>query len=517
MTVASGHDSTFLHFFASELLLFFGRNASCRDLKQLFPRLVGVAFHGGTGELKYNEKDNLEIFVPNEWLANVISALKRNLDIGVELEIERDCYGMIGIPSIIPLSDDSDICSFERSTGLSGAVLFYTTLFERFLDLDVEKARQEAETWPTDDNIVFARLRIWACRFQTLVPNEDFDEFFGRVSREAFWKDQHQRDLFHTLKERWTTLPVDTTTRIEERILEGPERWKKETKQDFVQRNAFEILNRLYWLHSKGCNLSINFEEEINRLKKDAPKWMPEHAMNADRSWEMRGGPVETKTDYSALLLVPLSKVLAKAQELSGQNWHELVNYDPFRGLSKDRPVRALSSLRREAKGGKYPEWAWRGFLHSENRKDDKPRFKNFITELLVSASDEALNCIIYQVSRWFLSVTDDLAKECVPNFEPLAARLLGFLNDNPDAGNSGLVHGNRDPDWAAEALNSPAGNIAQTLYHDPRRKNLTEKQGLPAEWRVLVEESLALPGDNGRVTMVFFLLPFALVLLRRP
>ena len=454
-------------------------------------------------ELKY-KKSNLEISIPDECLANVVSALKRNLDIGIELEIECDFYGIIDIPSVIP-SDDSDITSFERNRGLSGAVIFYTDLFERLLDLDVRKARQEAETWPTDDNIVFDRLRIWASRFQTLVPNEDFDEFFGRVSREAFWKGQHQRDLLHTLKERWTTLPVDTTTRIEERILEGRERWKNETEQDFVQRRAGDIADRLYWLHSKGCVLRINFEEEINRLKKDAPKWMPKHAMNADRSWEMRGGSVETNTDYSALLLVPLSKVLAKAQELSGENLQELVNYDPFRGLSTDHPVRALSALRLEAKGGEYPEWAWCGFLHSEKRKHDNGRFKKFIAEMFIPASDEALKGIIYPVSRWFLSVTDDLAEQCVPTFEPLAARLLGFLNDNPDAGNSGLVHGNRDPDWAAKALNSPAGNIAQTLYHDPRRKNLTEKQGFPAEWRILVEDSLALPGDNGRFALVFF------------
>ena len=32
VTVASGHDSTFLHFFASELSSFLGRNASCCDL-----------------------------------------------------------------------------------------------------------------------------------------------------------------------------------------------------------------------------------------------------------------------------------------------------------------------------------------------------------------------------------------------------------------------------------------------------------------------------------------------------
>ena len=49
VTVASGHDSTFLHFFASELSSFLGRNASCCDSKQLFPRLAGDTLHGGTG------------------------------------------------------------------------------------------------------------------------------------------------------------------------------------------------------------------------------------------------------------------------------------------------------------------------------------------------------------------------------------------------------------------------------------------------------------------------------------
>lgn len=55
------------------------------------------------------------------------------------------------------------------------------------------------------------------------------------------------------------------------------------------------------------------------------------------------------------------------------------------------------------------------------------------------------------------------------------------------------------------EALNSPAGKIAEALYHDPRRKDLKENQGLPNEWRQLVERALSLPGDNGRFALVFF------------
>ena len=49
MTVTSSHDNTILHFFASELSSFLGRNASRFDFKQLFPRLAGVALDSGTG------------------------------------------------------------------------------------------------------------------------------------------------------------------------------------------------------------------------------------------------------------------------------------------------------------------------------------------------------------------------------------------------------------------------------------------------------------------------------------
>lgn len=453
-------------------------------------------------DLAYTE-DSPDIAVPAEWLADVVSALKRNLDIGIQLETERGHYRWLDIPPIMP-SDDPDISDYERNEGFTGAVLSYAILFERLVELDVEKARREASTWPTDDDNVFARLRIWASRFEALVPNETFNEFFELVSRDAFWNIRHQRDLLLSLQERWAALPMPTTRRIEARILEGRERWENEAEHEFVERNAGSIAERLHWLRSKGCNLNVNYDEEIKRLQNAAPDWSPEHAENADRSWESRGGAVRTETEHSGLLSEPLSKVLEKAREIGGRTGLALVDYDPFAGLCASHPIMALSALRLEAKRGEYPEWAWRRFLHSENRKDDNGRLKNFIAELVISADNEALKGIVYPVSEWFLSTSDKLPEECVPIYERLATRLLGFVSDNPDAGGSGVVRGNRDPDWATEALNSPAGKIAQALYHDPRRQDLEENQGLPAEWRTMVEGALALPGDNGRFALVF-------------
>lgn len=96
---------------------------------------------------------------------------------------------------------------------------------------------------------------------------------------------RHQRDLLLTLKERWALLPMPATRQIEERILEGRERRANEAEHDFVNRRASDIVERLHWLHSKGCNLNANYDKEIRRVQNAAPDWSSEHAENADRSW----------------------------------------------------------------------------------------------------------------------------------------------------------------------------------------------------------------------------------------
>ena len=454
-------------------------------------------------KLKYIENSR-EIEVPDEWLADVVSALKRNLDIGIQLENERGHYGWLDIPPIIP-SDDPDISDHDRREGLRGAVLDYAAKFERLIELEPDKARQEAATWSTDDNNIFARLRIWASRFENVVPNSEFLGFTDKVSREAFWNVRHQRDLLLMLRERWATLPVTATRRIEERILEGRERWEGEAEHELVARSAWAIAERLYWLHTNGCTLNLDCDREIARLRVTAPDWSPEHAARAAESRESRGGFVRTHTEFDELLSVPLDQVLAKSHELSGREGFGLDQRDPFAGLCHERPVFAVSALRRAANRGEYPEWAWRRFLNSEARKEDKARVREFAAEILLQANTEALANIMYPVSEWLLSASKGLSEDCVPTLDRLLIRLFETLHGYPDSGGSIYVKGSNDPDWATEALNSPAGKIAQALLNDPRRENLERQQGLPTCWKVHVERALSLPNDDKCLALVFF------------
>jgi hypothetical protein len=454
-------------------------------------------------ELKYIE-NSPDIMVPDEWLAEVVAALKRNLDVGIQLETETGHYSFLDIPPIIP-SDDPDISGHDRSEGLRGAVLNYAAKFERLIALDPKSARQEASSWSVADSNIFARLRIWAGGFEVIVPNSEFQSFTDEVSNEAFWNIRHQRDLLLQLKKRWATLPLTATRRIEERILEGRERWKNEAEHEFVPRRAWAIADRLHWLHTNDCRLNLNYEREIENLLKAAPDWSPKYGDKATDSRESKVGTVRTHTEFDELISVPLDSVLEKSQELLGRHGFGFDKRDPFAGLCCGRPVLAVAALRRKARIGEYPEWAWRRFLNSESRKEDKPRFRAFVAKMLLAANPQTLAGIMYPVSEWLLSASNELAQDCHPVFDEFLEHAFDTLSIHPDAGGSGMVRGSSAPDWATQALNSPAGKIAQALLNDPRRNGLERNEGLPPVWATHVQKAMALPDQDKCRSLVFF------------
>ncbi len=115
------------------------------------------------------------------------------------------------------------------------------------------------------------------------------------------------------------------------------------------------------------------------------------------------------------------------------------------------------------------------------------------------------LASIVYPSSEWLLNASADLQKDCLDPYEKVVQALVEALKQNPDAGTSGIGRGNREPDWATEALNAPTGKIAQAFLKDPRAKDLKKEQGFPKDWLRQVESLLGLDGDLRRLAMVIF------------
>ena len=440
-------------------------------------------------EVVYPADNSKSIDIPDEWVTPIIVVLRKNLETALELETEIDRGGLGHISSIVPdQSSDSD-----HKRRLSGAVIGFTSVFERLMQIDLKAAIREFSKWPIEDDAIFTRLRIWAAGKPDLVSDEQFGPTLAEVSDEAFWDRSHEWDLLHTLLVRWDGLSDDTCVEIEKRILKGRARRRDEEEEKFKEWCAWSILNRITWLSRRGCKLHLNLEQETDRLRVFVPDWEPEHVDEAVGCWGVRSGSVEVETDYSALLDIPLACVLPKALSLSGRRDKPFVRYNPFAGLSADRPVRAFSALRLAAKKGDFPAWAWSIFLNYQ--KNDNPRLVALIAERLACYLDNGKTVPVKPVANWLLSVSNHLSDESPASFHRVTSALIQALAKEAESGASEIWQVDGVRDWMTTALNAPAGKIAQSVLCRTQQTDFLE----------YADKLLALPSDMRRQAVAIF------------
>lgn len=437
--------------------------------------------------------DNIErIPIPDEWIAPVVVVLRKNLETALALETEIDKGGLRHISSII--SDQQT--ARDRELRLSGAVIKFTSVFERLIQIDLKAARREFSKWPIEDDAIFARLRIWAAGKSDLVSDDQFGSVLADVSDKAFWDRSHQWDLLHTLRVRWDGLSTDTRVAIEERILKGRVRRKDEDEEKFKEWRNLSILVRITWLSQKECELHLNLAEETDRLRESVPDWKPEYADELVRCWGTKSGSVSIETDHSALLDIPLASVLSEADRLSRRRDKPFVEYNPFAGLSADRPVRAFSALRTAASSrGDFPDWAWRTFLNAKERKKDKPRFMALIAERLAGYLDNGKTVLVGPSADWLVNVSDHLSDQFPASFRRVTSALIRALKREPESGAAEIWQIDGVRDWMATARYAPAGKVAQSVLCRAQQTDFLE----------YADELLTLPGDLRRHVLVMF------------
>ena len=454
-----------------------------------------------TIDVNYPKLPNLNE-IPESYLPRLVIALRRVLEAALELETEKSDYG----PKIhCPIAKDTSMRgeSSGRSSGISGWLLFYIKYLEMLISADIAAARSECLKWPNDPDL-FARLRVWALGKPELVSVDKFDDAFDALSTEVFWDEFHARDLLMSLSARWNGLGDSARNKIEQKILDGPAKWGTETGEEFEKWHAWEILKRLHWFEQQGLTLQCDLDTITDELKKQAPDWKPQFASDAAQSRELVVGRVSSDTDYSALMLEPLSFLLSKAEDM-GKHRRGFTRLDPFSGLSRHRPVRAFAALRIAAKNGDFPGWAWSTFLGAEQRINDKTKFSAFVAEQICRYSDPELANLVYPVASWFHKIALNLAANQHKIFLALAEKLIAALSLQTVASRTAIGRSSKDVDWRLEAIHSPTGRLADALLNDSSVKSLGASACLPNDWRLLVEKILSLPDDLHRHGLVIF------------
>ena len=454
-------------------------------------------------DLEHQAPDD-DVEIPDQFIQVAVREFRKNLEHAVYVENE---LGKYRLDLLCPIEPDPDLEgeSSERTYGISPSVLFYVSLMKRLIDKDPQAAKQEYLAWWTDEETVFTRLRIWASGYQRILSGIEAGRLLCSLSDESFWDGRHQRDLLLVLAKRWNDFPVTVKKRLERRLLRGPSPWESENPDEYPKRCAWLSLNRIHWLETQGCKFTFDVNAESAKLQKAAPDWQIQYATRAAASMEGRAGSVRTDTGYSALLNEPLCTLLSRASEISGSEHELLVRNDPFAGLASERPVRAFLALVTSGKRNDYPEWAWRTFLYSEARKKDQPKFTALIAERLARLSPSVIVEFVLPASDWLLKSSKILLSAYPGHYERVWANLILVLRSNKRTAESFSSQHNKESGWATEALNSPAGKLAESSMDDPGKDQLGVGKGFPPTWIGRVEELLALEGDFRRHALVMF------------
>lgn len=473
------------------------------------PKLFEIkAFQSNIGLLRlidvYYPVMDKSIEVPIKWRSAIVKVLRQNLELALALEQEIGSYSNLDISPIVK-DDKKNISNDHRTHGLSAFVIRFAELFAQLVKTNESAAKVEFLSWTTEDDTIFARLRIWASANESIVSNNEFGQFMSSLSDTAFWDRSHQRDLLLVIAGRWKTLSDESRKLIEQKLLIGPKQWSQEKIVDFEERRDRSILERIQWLQNKQCKLSASTVKQVQQLLSAVPDWKEVYSEGAADSLDARSGFVRTDTSYEELTKIPLSQILQQAEKISSRSDDWLVENDPFRGLVAEKPVRAFAALTYAAKQNAFPKRAWECFLAPVARENDKARLTWLIAERLVRYPNAQLTTILYHVSHWLKDASARLSKDCLPVFERILNKLIDVLGEAPNKGGTTIVRGSKEPNWVMEAINSPIDEIVKALFNDPRTHDLKENQGIPDEWLIHVEALLALPNDLRRYAIVKF------------
>jgi hypothetical protein len=430
--------------------------------------------------------------VPDELLGYQVRQFCANLELAKSLEAEVRGNDYVYLTSTWENGGTEPVDLY----GLAGAVVIVQRLVDRLIAFDRPAARAEFQRWPRNDDGVFARLRIWAAGHPRLLSQADATKVLLELSDRVFWGYQGQRDLLFAIRDRWADFSPTSRSQIEKRLMTTSYPWpdKKDARQD----DARSLTARVKWFVHQGMRMSPEVEAHVASIAPMIGE-MPQDVEDLIESDRPQVFSIDTDDDPQDLLGLPIAEILEHATGTT--DFARRTQREPFQGLAKQRPLRALSALLSGLKRGDASPSHWADFLRQDKRTTDSTRMIRLIAGGLIRAGGDQIRPILYPVADWMKRLASRLTVELPSVFDALWSACVLAADGSPVRKRRRRSDSERS--WADDALNSPVGRLADLLFSDPAIIGLERNRGLPIQWTSKMESLLSLPGDLRRQALV--------------
>ena len=384
---------------------------------------------------------------------------------------------------------------------------WFRSTLDRLIVLDPDLVMHDYALWPREERFFFDKLRLYVWAIPGFIDGIVVADRLLTLSSKAFWEFYNRRELLMMLKARWVDFPAEDRVEIENRIANGPPIPESENGEVGVRHQSITSAAMLGWMKLHGLTLTNATLQRIVDLQRVVPTWDTQWAEEAASSNEGGGGWVQTETDPSSIIQLPLNQIIPIALEETKAPIGELINYSPFDGLVEVRPARAVAALTHAGRRGNYPSQLWRSAL--QNWPDEVScRLNRLFAERLARLPQWLVFELRFEVFRWAEKNLQVIARSdlegAIQIFDVLVDKLFESPAESTQSSIGAMnIRGEmiaRSCRTYAHAINSPVGSATQLLLKILNDQKPGKGDEIAEPIRTRLEKLVTLPGVPGVV-----------------
>ena len=451
-------------------------------------------------EVEFPDLHGQTIEIPEDALALVFATAERHLLRASRMLKELRTY-KLKTPTCYP---GRNIDGEEQDRKADGFFAWFLSLFDRLIASDSTRARSHAQMWPKSDPYFFRKLSLFARNQSALFDGRETAEFLLGFEQESFWDTEVRRELLFLINDRWHDFDNDDSANIIDRVLAGPDRASHWSDEEYAVIRNKSAARYAKWLAKNGCEFVPDRSEKLAQIISTLPDWNDLWASSIVVEQGVHVGWVGVDETPDIVADLPDNKVIERVKSSHERDFSSFTERQPFTGLVKENPRKALAALSIEAKKGDYPETCWSALI-CEWPETVCPRLQTVFLKRLQRLPHATIREIRHPVGRWIeqrfagiFEVDQELAWE---TFDHLVD---GLVSDNGNTTGSVIsetriggevVQSSRRT--FGHAINSPLGMATEGLLNALNSPKFHLGSGLPELFSGRIERLLAVPGEG--------------------
>jgi hypothetical protein len=457
--------------------------SSDADIK-LFYELQVAPFHGS------------EPNIPDEYLIDILLIINNSLRTASRLYKELKNPYFDSISCYDNPSQDEDL----DPQNLDMVFSWFLNLFKRLVKINPSFAKSLADTWATNEIYYLGKLKLFALNQKTLFSPVEVGKNILSLQQETFWDCRNQKEILFLVNDRWEELSQTNRNKIINRILQGPPEKETSSNPDY---NSTSICEYARWLQLQGRKFTLQQEEKLRRLISSIKGWKDGWASGFLERGKIRSGFINTNESPERIINLPEDKVIEEVQKhtVTFPYCDGMTEDQPFIGLVKANPMKALSALILESNKGIYPSYLWKNLIDHWPQETD-PEKSVFFLQTLSKLPEESIRNQPHSIGKWvevnLLICYQFSPEETFTCFD----LLVGAMNSQDGSANGSGVYqlGKKQSSRKTygHATSGPIGEFTIGLLQSIDSLELKKEQGIPHEFKSRLETLVKSPNEGG-------------------